>query len=703
MMNLRARVIFCGVAAVLLLSPLAVQAESLAQESADSHLWLEEVAGERQLDWVRAQNAVSQGQLENALGFAELRTRLQGILDSKDKIPYVARHGDFYYNFWRDDQHVRGLWRRTTLEEYRKATPAWETVLDLDALGAAENENWVWKGATVLLPTHDRALLLLSRGGADAVVTREFDLVAKRFVTDGFVLPEAKSDVSWFDRDTLWVSTDFGAGSLTESGYPRITRAWKRGTPLDQAEFVSEGDVKDVAAGATVVHDRGRRHEVFQRALTFFTQEAKVRRDGAWVRVRKPDDAELAFFHGQAVLRLRSAWTVGAVTHPAGALIATDLESLLREGEPQFDVLYVPSERTALESFIATKNGLVLCILDNVRHRLEARAREGTAWRAYAIEAPEFAVLEVGAVDPEESDQFWLQSSNLLTPPSLLLASAVDGSMEKLKSMPAFFDASGLVITQHDAISKDGTRVPYFQVARMGLKADGTHPTRLYGYGGFEVSELPDYRATLGAGWLERGGVAVVANIRGGGEFGPAWHNAARRENRQRAYDDFIAVAEDLIARKITSPAHLGIHGGSNGGLLMGVMLTQRPDLFGAIACAVPLLDMRRYTKLLAGASWADEYGDPDVPSDWEFIRAYSPYHNVKAGVTYPPILFTTSTRDDRVHPGHARKMHALLKAHGQDSLLYENIEGGHGGAATNAQAAHMLALTYTFLWERLK
>ncbi len=703
MINLLERVRRGCAAAALLLSLSTLHAETTVTEPEDPHLWLEDVAGERQLDWVRAQNAVSQGALENAAGFAELRARLLGILNSKDKIPYVARYGDFYYNLWRDDQHVRGLWRRTTLEEYRKASPAWETVLDLDALAAQENENWVWKGCTVLQPTYDRALLHLSRGGADAVVVREFDLGSKQFVADGYILPEAKSDVSWFDRDMLWVSTDFGAGSLTESGYPRISRAWKRGSPLEQAETIGEGDVKDVAAGAVAVRDRGLRHEVFQRALTFFTQETKVRRDGTWVAVRKPDDAELTFFQGQAVLRLRSAWTVGGATHPAGALIATDLGSLLGEGEPTFDVLYAPNDRSALESFIATKNFLVLCILDNVRHRLEVRVREGSVWRGHPISAPELAVLDIGAVDPEASDDYWLESSNLLTPPTLHLARAGDGTTERLKSMPAFFNAAGLEITQHEATSRDGTRVPYFVVARKGLPADGSHPTRLYGYGGFEVSELPGHRATLGAAWLERGGVAAIANIRGGGEFGPTWHNAARRENRQRAYDDFIAVAEDLIARKITSPARLGIHGGSNGGLLMGVMLTQRPDLFGAIACAVPLLDMRRYTKLLAGASWADEYGDPDVPSDWEFIRAYSPYHNVKPGVTYPPILFTTSTRDDRVHPGHARKMHALLKAHGQESLLYENIEGGHGGAATNEQAAHMLALTYTFLWERLK
>ena len=667
----------------------------------DRYLWLEDVGGDKQLDWARAQNAASCAEIEVAPGFEALRSRLLAIYDSKERIPTVERFGDHLYNFWKDDTHVRGIWRRTTLDEYRKTAPTWETVLDLDALCAAEGESWAWKRAEVLLPSRDRAMLMLSRGGADAVVGREFDLIAKQFVPGGFVVPEAKTRLSWWDRDTLWVATDFGPGSLTTSGYPRSTRAWRRGTPLSDATVVSEGLATDVSATAFVVRDRGLRHEVFLRHLTFFTSEYAVRRGGAWAVLPKPADATVYLFGGRVLLTLKTDWTVGGVTHPAGALLTADLDAMLGGGTT-FDVLFTPTARSALAGFAATRHVVVLRILDNVRHRLEAVELVDGQWQHRALEAPPFSVLKIDAVDSDESDDLWMEASSLVSPARLFLAGARGGSPELLKSSPAFFDATGLVITQHEATSRDGTRVPYFQVARAELSNDGSHPTYLYGYGGFEVSELPGYRAPLGAAWLERGGVAVIANIRGGGEFGPTWHRAARRENRQRAYDDFIAVAEDLVARGVTSPRHLGVYGGSNGGLLTGVMLTQRPDLFGAVASAVPLLDMRRYHRLLAGASWVAEYGDPDVPGDWEFIRAYSPYHNVRAGVSYPPVLFTTSTRDDRVHPGHARKMHALLRDLGQPSYLYENIEGGHGGAVTHAQSAFMQALTFTFLWERL-
>lgn len=695
----------CWGAACLLgfcLSGLAAADAAKPVELEDPYLWLEDVTGERALEWVKSQNAVSTQELEGAPEFETIRSNLLAILDSKERIPYVAKHGAFFYNFWRDEKNPRGVWRRTTLGEYRKAAPAWEVVLDLDRLAEEEKENWVWKGYSVLYPSYDRCLVFLSRGGADATVVREFDLKQPGFVAGGFVLPEAKSDVAWRNRDTLYVGTDFGPGSLTTSGYPRIIKEWRRGTPLTSAQTVFEGKAEDVRVGVSVVHDHGFTYELIGRAKTFFTSEDHVRRGDEWVKINKPDDARLSTFADQLLLRLRSDWTVDKQTFPAGALVGADFESCLR-GQPVFEALYLPSERRSLAGTTDTKHYLILTELDNVRNRLQALKRENGKWTRAPIATPEFGSVSINGIDPDESDDYFLTVSDYLTPSSLYLGTVGKEEREKLKSLPAFFNAEGLEISQHEALSKDGTRVPYFQVSRKALPLDGRNPTLLYGYGGFEIPLLPNYNASVGSAWLQRGGTFVVANIRGGGEFGPKWHEAARKQNRQRAYDDFIAVAEDLIARKVTSPRHLGIQGGSNGGLLMGVMLTQRPDLFGAVVCQVPLLDMRRFNRLLAGASWMDEYGNPDKPEDWAYISRYSPYHRVARGTHYPRVLFTTSTRDDRVHPGHARKMVARMKEQGHDVLYYENIEGGHGGAANNRQAAYMSALAYTFLLKELR
>ncbi|MGZ9174625.1 MAG: prolyl oligopeptidase family serine peptidase [Candidatus Binatia bacterium] len=681
------------------ISPTAGQADE------DPFLWLEDVGGERALTWVRAHNAASARELEGTAGFDKLRGRLLAIYESNERIANVTKHGAYFYNFWRDERQVRGVWRRTTLAEYRKAEPAWEIVLDLDRLAASEKENWVWKGADILQPSHDRALLFLSRGGADAAAMREFDLVKKNFVVDGFTLPEAKSRVAWRNRDALYVGTDFGSGSLTSSGYPRIVKEWQRGTALGAAKTVFEGQVEDVSVAASVVHDHGLTYELISRGLTFFTNELWFRSGDDWVRIDKPADARVETFTDQILLRLRSDWSVGGRTYRAGALLAGDFAAYLR-GEREFAVLFEPSERKALASTSQTKNFLILNVLDNVRSKVYALKRADGQWQRQQLATPAFGSVRVRGVDAhsddDASDDYFMSLTDFLTPSSLILGRVGASAEEKLKSLPAFFSADGLAISQHEAVSKDGTRIPYFQVSRKDLMTNGRSPTLLYGYGGFNVSQLPFYSGTLGAAWLERGGVYVLANIRGGGEFGPNWHYAARKENRQRAYDDFIAVAEDLIARKMTSPQHLGIQGGSNGGLLMGVALTQRPDLFKAVVCQVPLLDMRRYSKLLAGASWVDEYGDPDKIEDWAYIAKYSPYHNVVVERKYPRVLFTTSTRDDRVHPGHARKMFAKMKAQGHDVLYYENIEGGHGGAADNRQLAYMSALTYAFLVKEL-
>jgi prolyl oligopeptidase len=668
----------------------------------DPYVWLEDVTGEKALSWVREQNAVSTNQLEALPEFSAIQQRLLLILNSKERIPYVAKHGKFYYNFWRDDKNPRGLWRRTTLDDYRKANPAWETVLDLDKLAADENENWVWHGYRVLQPDYDRCLIELSRGGADAAAVREFDLDKKEFVKDGFTLPEAKSDVAWRNRDTLYIGTDFGPGSLTTSGYPRVIKEWKRGTPSSAAATVFEGKPGDMAVGVSVVHDHGRVYEFISRDPTFFTDEVSVRRGDDWVRLDKPMDAVASTFGENLLLRLRSDWAVGGRTYAAGSLLVEKFDDYLA-GARKFVVLFEPTERKSLASMSDTKNYLILTELDNVRSRpYLLRLAEGK-WDRRPLDAPAFGTVSVTGIDPDESDDYFMTVADFLTPSSLYLGTAGTPGRERLKSLPEFFKAGGMEIQQFEARSKDGTLIPYFQVSGKGMQLDGRNVTLLTGYGGFEIPMLPGYNPVIGAGWLERGGVYVLANIRGGGEFGPKWHNAARKENRQRAYDDFIAVAEDLVARKVASPRHLGIEGRSNGGLLMGVMLTQRPALFGAVHCGSPLLDMRRYNHLLAGASWMDEYGDPDKPEDWAYISKYSPYQNVWKDKTYPPILITTSTRDDRVHPGHARKMAARLTEQGHEVLYYENIEGGHGAAANNQQLAYMDALAYAFLWKELK
>ncbi len=677
-------------------------APTMNTTAADPYLWLEDVTAAKSLDWVRQQNAFSTKELEASPDFAPLRQRLLAILDSKERIPSVAKHGKFYYNYWRDQKNPRGLLRRTSLEEFKKAQPAWEPVLDLDLLSTAEKENWVWKGENFLEPDYDRCLIVLSRGGADASVYREFDLNRKEFIADGFKLPEAKSRVDWRNRDTLYVATDYGPGSLTKSGYPRIVKEWKRGTPLADARVVFEGKVEDVSASASVAHDHGRVYEFAHRAPTFFTSEVFVRRQDAFVRLDKPADAQVHTFGDWLLLKLRADWTVGGQTHAGGSLLAVNFDAFLQGGR-QFTTLFEPTPRKSLASISATKNFLILNELENVRSRLWLLRETGGRWSRTPIEAPAFGNVGVHGIDDDESDDYFMTVTDFLTPSSLYLGTAGQAEREKLKGLPDFFRTAGLEIQQFEAVSKDGTRIPYFQVGPQGLKLDGKTPALLYGYGGFEISMLPNYSPGSGAAWLERGGVFVLANIRGGGEFGPRWHHAARKENRQLAYDDFIAIAEQLIARRVTSPKHLGIQGGSNGGLLMGVMLTQRPELFGAIVCQVPLLDMRRYHQMLAGASWMDEFGDPDQPAEWAFIKKYSPYQNVAPGRPYPRVLFTTSTRDDRVHPGHARKMVARLKEQGHDVLYYENIEGGHGGSANNQQAAYMSALAYTFLWNQLK
>jgi prolyl oligopeptidase len=671
----------------------------------DPFLWLEDVASSQALAWVDERNRETEAALATLPDYAALRARLKTILDSKGRIPYVARYGGRYYNFWRDAQHERGIWRRTTLDEYRKPEPHWETVLDLDQLARDENENWVWAGASFLKPHGERCLVSLSRGGGDAHVVREFDLERLAFVDDGFTLPEAKGGASWIDRDSVFVATDFGPGSMTSSGYPRVVKEWRRGTALGAARLVYEALADDLSASAWFDYTPGHERQFVQRQIGFYSNELFVREPatGALTRVDKPDDADAFTVRDQLVIQLRSDWEAGGAAWPQGALLAIGFADFLAGGR-EFSPLFTPTDTTSLDGVTATRGAILLTVLDKVKNRIVELRHVDGAWQRRDIAAPGLGALGVSSVDEIESDDYFLTVTDFLTPSSLYLAKAGDADQrELLKSMPAFFDASPYAVSQHEAVSKDGTRVPYFVVMRKDTRADGANPTLLYGYGGFEVSLTPFYSGTTGEAWLARGGIYVLANIRGGGEFGPRWHQAALKEQRQNAFDDFFAVAEDLAARKLTSARHLGIMGGSNGGLLVGAALTQRPELFGAVVCQVPLLDMRRYHQLLAGASWMGEYGDPDDPEDWAFIGKYSPYHQVQAGQSYPRVLFTTSTRDDRVHPGHARKMAALMREQGHPVLYWENTEGGHAGAANNEQTATMWALTYTFLWKELK
>jgi prolyl oligopeptidase len=671
----------------------------------DPYLWLEDINGAKPLEWVHARNAETAKIYAETPEFETTRQRILEVLDSQARIPFVKKLGEHYYNFWKDQQHPLGIWRRTTLAEYRKQHPKWETVLDLDALSAAEGKRWVWHGADCLKPVYKRCLLALSPGGGDADVIREFDLADKAFVKDGFYVPEAKSQATWIDADRIYVGTDFGPGSMTKSSYPRIAKEWKRGTPLSAATTVYEVKEDDLAANATRDQTPGFERDLIARVIDFYTSETFVRgKDGTLTKIDVPLDATVDPHREWLLIQLRSAWPVGNTTYAGGSLLAAKFDDFMA-GKRELTVLFTPTETVSLGKYSWTRHHLLLDLLDNVAARQEVLTPGPGAWKREPLRgAPPLSTVDAEGVDADASDDYFLTVTSYLAPTTLYHGTLGKGRARQIKQTPAFFDSKGFDVHQYFVASKDGTRVPYFVVARKDLTPDGSHPTLLYGYGGFEVSEVPTYSGSVGRAWLERGGVYVVANIRGGGEYGPRWHQAALRENRPRAYEDFAAVAEDLIQRGITSRAHLGTLGGSNGGLLMGNMLTQYPELFGAIVCEVPLLDMKRYTHLSAGASWIAEYGDPDKPADWAFIKTFSPYQNVEKGKDYPPILFYTSTSDDRVGPVQARKMAARMRELGYtNAWFYENTEGGHGGAADNKQSAYMHAMAYTFLWNHLK
>ena len=677
----------------------------------DPYPWLEEVEGDDALAWVRAQNARTLAELQADPRYSDFEAAALDALNSKERIAYGVVRSGYVYNFWQDDTNVRGLWRRASIASYRTDEPDWETVVDFDQLAESEGKNWVYKGANCFEPKGTgtyKCMVLLSDGGKDAVIQREFDLATRTFVKDGFVTPEAKQGLAWAGPDTVLISTDWGEGTVTESGYPFVVKRWARGTSLESAEEVFRGKVTDVGVWPmTLELDDGTVLQGAVEAETFFTSSYWWFPEGETTAVRWPipmKSSPEGIYRGQFLVSLQEDWAPEGQSDAfrSGDLVAFDVAAFMEtRALPAVSLVYRPSEAQALEGVAIARDAMLLSVSDTAVGKV-MRAEPGSdGWRTWSVALPGEGQASIAFANPHEKTVF-LNYEDFLTPDSLLEYDAASDAAALLKSVPAKFDAAGLKVEQHFATSKDGTKVPYFLVARKDIPMDGTTPTLLYAYGGFQVSMNPAYSPVTGRLWLEQGGAYVLANIRGGGEFGPAWHQAGLKQNRQRIYDDFIAVGEDLIASGVTSADHLGIMGGSNGGLLMGVMLNQRPDLWNAVVVQVPLLDMLRYHLLLAGASWVDEYGSPEVPEERAFLETISPYQNFDASKPYPEPFFVTSTKDDRVHPGHARKMAKKFEAAGLPFLYYENIDGGHAAAANQTERAKRTALEFTYLSQKL-
>ncbi len=670
----------------------------------DPYLWMEEIEGTRALDWAKAQNARTLPVLQGDKRYADLEAKALAILNAKDRVPGVSFSGDgSLTNFWQDADHVRGLWRRTTLDSYRTAEPTWETILDIDALSKTENANWVFKGASCLPPDETRCLVTLSNGGKDAVTVREFDTTTKAFVPGGFVLPEGKQNYSWLDKDTLLVAREWKPGEMTKSGYAYVLKTLKRGESLDQAREVYRGQETDVSVSPfTLLDADGKVVAVMaSRGVTFFEHEYYLLDGAKPVKLDLPPKSSVqGYVDGQMIVLMEQDWP--AKGFKTGDLISFDLAKLKAAPEKATAALVLrPSARQSVESVAMTRNKLVVGLLDNVKGAALVFNHGAQGWTSKKLDLPANSSIGLGSAS-DKDDRLFVSVTGYLTPSTFWLADAATLKLEQVKASPARFDASTHVVEQFEAVSTDGTKIPYFVVRPKDVKYDGSAPTLLYAYGGFQVPMTPGYSGVMGKLWLERGGTYVVANIRGGGEFGPAWHEAGLKANRQKVYDDFFAVSEDLIARKITSPRRLGIMGGSNGGLLMGVALTQRPELYNAIVIQVPLFDMIRYSQIGAGASWVGEYGDPAIPSERAVIAKYDPYSNLKAGKKYPEVFIETSTKDDRVHPAHARKAAARLEALGYPVLYYENVDGGHAASANLAETARRQALEYVYLTRKL-
>jgi prolyl oligopeptidase len=675
--------------ALLLGSVLASGAFAVTTTDDDPHAWLEDVHGAKQLAWVREQNEKSLGSLKADPRYQKNYDSILQVMDATDRIPMGSlRHGHVY-NFWQDAQNPKGLWRRTTIADYQTSTPHWQVLLDVDALAKSEGENWVFKGASCS-PGETRCLISLSRGGGDAAVVREYDLKAARLATDGFSLPEAKGDMDYLDDDTVLFAT--ASGPQTTSGYARTVRLWKRGTPVADAPVIYEGKPEDVLVAPVAFHTKDGNFALVQRAVSFFETEYFAV-EGAHVRkLDLPLSADVkGMIAGGLIATLREDYTKDGTHFPKGALM------VFRDGASPKPI-FAPGPRQSIEGVGIGRDKIYAAITDNVIGAVHVFSSHDGGWDDKRLTLPGQGSADVISVN-DFGPQALFSFENYLTPPTLYFDDG-SGVPKPIKSLPARFDASGLVTEQFEATSKDGTKIPYFVTRPKNL--DGPAPTILYGYGGFEVSLTPSYSANFGRLWLSHGGIYVVANIRGGGEFGPGWHDAAVKTKRQKAFDDFEAVAADLARRGLTTPKQLGIMGGSNGGLLVSTVMVQKPELFGAVVCQVPLIDMIAYTHIGAGASWMGEYGDPANPHERDYILTYSPYQNVKPGVIYPPVFFVTATSDDRVTPVHARKMAAKMEALGAEVLFYENTDGGHAAAADHRQAAEMWGLSFVYLAEKL-
>lgn len=671
----------------------------------DPYLWLEEIESAEALDFARAENKRTLEHFQNKSTYREIEREIRKILLAKDRIPNVSLKKGELYNFWQDEKHVRGLWRKTSLSSYKMAEPKWNVILDIDALAKKENENWVWKGARTLGPKHDRALVYLSRGGKDATVVREFDMSSRQFVKDGFILPEAKSFLTWKDEDTVLVGTDFGPGSLTDSGYPRIVKVWKRGTLLSEATTVLEATTKDMSAYSYIMDQNAKRY-VFHGIRKGFYSSANWYEDkeGRKTRLPMPEDSEFwGVFDDKLFFELKS--DLGSFK--SGSIVFMPLAEIHKgeEAQKSLKALFVPTDKRFIQGLNPTKNHILLHVTDNILSRIEkVTFTSKDTWVIEPVKLGDNGMAYVTSTE-EESDNYLAQYVDFLTPSSTYVGNASDkeNHLQVLKSSPARFKSEGLKTQRFEAISADGTKIPYFVVSKADLEMNGKNPTLLYGYGGFQSPMQPSYLNFIGKVWVEKGGVYVMSNLRGGGEFGPNWHQSVLKENRYKVFQDNIAIAEDLIRRGFTSPQNLGISGRSNGGLLTGATFTTRPDLFNAVIVGVPLLDMLRYHKLLAGASWMDEYGNPEDPKMREAILKYSPYQRLQKDAKYPEVFIMTSTKDDRVHPGHARKMVARMKEQGHPVYYYENMEGGHAGSANIEQAILWNTLEYAYLWEKLK
>jgi prolyl oligopeptidase len=698
------------VRAAILAGLLAVTGAASSQPPAapgeDPFTWLEDVHGERALAWARGENARTLGALQGDPRYPANYRRALEILEARDRIPAVAMRPDGLYNFWQDSNHVRGIVRRTSLPSYRTDDPQWETVLDIDALARAEGRSWVYQGMQCLPPEQRLCLVNLSDGGRDANVLREFDLRAGRFVDGGFSLPEGKQNVVWEDEDSLLVARDWGPGTMTRSGYPFVVRRLRRGQRLDQAEELFRGAPEDVQAAPFVLRDSdGRAHGAgAYRALDFFHRQYLLFRPGGPVALDIPRRAALAgIVGGRVLVTIDEPWDAGPGRRfAADSVVSYDLRAWERDPlRARPSLVWAPGPRQTLGGTATTRGRLILGILDNVRSRAFALDFAGGRWRSREILFPANATISVTAAS-DRSERAMFMVTDYLTPPTLWLWDGATSALEAIKATPPRFDASRDVVQQFEAVSRDGTPIPYFLIRPIDLPLDGSTPTLLYGYGGFQAAQLPAYSGTMGRLWLEQGNAYVVANLRGGGEFGPQWHQIAQGANKQRTWDDYVAVAQDLIRRRITSPRRLGLVGGSQGGLLVGTAITQHPELFRAAIIQVPLFDMLRYHLMGAGASWIGEYGDPRIPEQRAWIEAYSPYQHLVAGTDYPMPFIETSTADDRVHPGHGRKAAARLAALGQPYYYYENMEGGHAAAANLQENARRIALEYTYAARRL-